>query len=337
MRVLYIGQYSEGTTSKMRADVLKVNPEFVSFEVIDTHVPFFACHSIWRSMAFRFKIGKVIRETNRYIEGHLSSNYDLIWVDKAVFISERVVKSLRNRTKLLVHYTPDTAFKENKSKKFLKSIDLYDFLITTKSFEKSIYLKYVPAKKLIFTPQGFNPKIHYPRHDVGEKLKQVIFIGLYEPARGELLDFLLKENIPVTLAGKNWHSFVDKHQGSPLTYLGEGLFSEKYANAISMSAIGLGLVSKRFPELHTTRTFEIPACGTLLATERNVETKTFFNEEEVLFYSSRDELCSKIKFYLNHDQELHEITQKAMKRVSKFDYYEQLTNLVEIILNEHKS
>ena len=37
-----------------------------------------------------------------------------------------------------------------------------------------------------------------------------------------------------------------------------------------------GLLAKWVPELHTTRTFEIPACGTALVTERNSETALVF-------------------------------------------------------------
>jgi spore maturation protein CgeB len=337
LKVLYIGQYSDGTTSKMRADTLIQILQPSLFEVIDTHVPFYKSHPFWRSLAFRFKKGKVIWETNSYIEKQLSGKYDLIWVDKAVFISEKVTKRLRKQTKLLVHYTPDTAFEENASKHFYKSIGYYDFVITTKSFEKEAYLKYIPKEKLLFTPQGFNPKLHYPRHAVDEKVKRVIFIGLFESAREELLSALLKENIPVALAGKNWKAFVKDHKDFPLTYLGDGLFSEAYANSISESAIGLGLVSKRFPELHTTRTFEIPACGTLLVTERNKETSNFFKEDEVIFYSSMGELVSKIKFYLNQEEELKKMTKKAVKRVNEFgfDYQSQLKKVLELVLKEN--
>jgi spore maturation protein CgeB len=168
-------------------------------------------------------------------------------------------------------------------------------------------------------------------------VKRVIFIGLFESAREELLSALLKENIPVALAGKNWKAFVKDHKDFPLTYLGDGLFSEAYANSISESAIGLGLVSKRFPELHTTRTFEIPACGTLLVTERNKETSSFFKEDEVIFYSSMGELVSKIKFYLNQEEELKKMTKKAVKRVNEFgfDYQSQLKKVLEIVLKEN--
>ena len=67
MKVLYIGQYSSGTTSKMRADILRELLIPSKFEVIDTHVPFYNTSKIWRSIGFRYKIGRLISETNNYV------------------------------------------------------------------------------------------------------------------------------------------------------------------------------------------------------------------------------------------------------------------------------
>ena len=96
-----------------------------------------------------------------------------------------------------------------------------------------------------------------------------------------------------------------------LKFLGEGLFNDAYAKAISSAHLSLGLVSKRFPELHTTRTFEIPACGSVLVTERNTETSQFFNEDEVLFFSNEAEMVDKISKLLLDDEALQQISQKG--------------------------
>jgi spore maturation protein CgeB len=331
-RLLYIGQYTEGTTSKMRADTLKEIFGPGTFEVIDTHIPFYGCHSFWRSLAFRWKWGKVIWKTNRYILDHLSGSYDAIWVDKSVFINKETTQKLKYKTKCLIHYTPDAAFKENASRYFYKSIPHYDFLITTKSFEREDYLKYIQPRQLIFVPQGYNQNLHYPRHHFSHKKPQVLFIGLYESSRAQVIEALLQEQIPVVLAGKNWGTFVVKNRNRPLTYLGEGLFGEAYAQAVSESQFGLGLVSKRFPELHTTRTFEIPACGTALVTEFNEETAQFYENDEVIFFRDTQELVEKIKFYLNHPKALQILTEKGCHRVvaNGLSYQKQLTEICKV-------
>lgn len=332
MRFLYIGQYTDGTTSKMRGETLKQILKPAVFEVIDTHVPFFKCHPLWRSLAFRYKKGKVVQQTNTYILEHLSGLYEVIWVDKAVFISLKVTQKLRAKGKLLIHYTPDTAFEENVSQNFYKSLAYYDYAITTKSFEKAAYLIYINSEKLLYIPQGYNKNLHYPRHTYAEKDKGVVFIGLFESSRGEAIHTLLKHNIPVTLAGKNWESFLAKHKNDPIRFLGESLFNDAYAEAISQSRFSLGLLSKRFPELHTTRTFEIPACGTALVTERNEETKQFYKDDEVIFFKNYKDMVEKILYYLEHDQALESLTCKGLEKVrsSGFDYEQQLRNICQI-------
>jgi len=62
MNILYIGQYTSGTTSKMRAEQLKeiihtspLGNREVNFNVIDTHIPFNNTTRLWRSIGFRYK------------------------------------------------------------------------------------------------------------------------------------------------------------------------------------------------------------------------------------------------------------------------------------------
>ena len=329
MKVLYIGQYTLGTTSRMRGEALKAIIRPNIFEVIDTHVPFYKSHVLWRSFAFRYKKGPVVNRINTFVLSKLSGTYDVIWVDKAIFISPQVTKQLKSLAKKLIHYTPDTAFKGNRSKCFYRSLSFYDFVLTTKSFEKADYLKYIKKEKLMFIPQGFDKNVHYPRHTFQQKERKVLFIGLYEPSRGDVIKALLNHNIKVEISGKNWMSFINAQNSANLKFLGEGLFNDAYAKAISSAHLSLGLVSKRFPELHTTRTFEIPACGSVLVTERNTETTQFFNEDEVLFFSNEEDMVDKISKLLLDDEALQQIAQKGHHRAttSGYDYQSQLLHI----------
>ena len=188
---------------------------------------------------------------------------------------------------------------------------------------------HIEKEKLVFIPQGFDKNVHYPRHTFQQKERKVLFIGLYEPSRGNVIKALLDHNIKVEVAGKNWMPFINAQNSANLKFLGEGLFNDAYAKAISSAHISLGLVSKRFPELHTTRTFEIPACGTVLVTERNTETLQFFNEDEVLFFSNEAEMVDKISVLLLDDEALQQISQKGHLRAttSGYDYQSQLLHI----------
>ncbi|WP_405606323.1 glycosyltransferase [Polaribacter sp. Asnod1-A03] len=324
MRILYIGQYSDGTTSKMRADQLKEIVKAEEFVVIDTHVPFYKTAALWRSFGFRFKIGPLITSTNAFIKQELENQekFDLIWVDKGVFVSEKITKKLRESTPKLVHFTPDMAFYENESKMFYKAMYLYDFVITTKSPEKEEYLKRVKKDRLIITTQGFSKENHTPKIEFVDKENSIAFIGLAEPNRFKMMEAFLTEGIKINVAGFGWEKFVEKHKDNTLlTFAGKKLMNEEYSKFISKSVMAWGALSKKFPEQHTTRTFEIPACKTALLTEYNQEIASFYKDDEVVFYNSEEELIEKIKYLFKNKKELKNISERGYKRVNEGGYY----------------
>lgn len=320
----------------MRADeILKIiKPK--QFDVIDTHIPFYNTNKVYRSIGFRLKKGPLICNINKYIKKNFKKiKYDLIWVDKGVFIDEKTTKYLRKYTTNLVHFTPDMAFLENQSSMFNNSLHFYDFVITTKSPEKREYLKIIDEKRLILTTQGFSKVNHKPHFEFIKKKNTVAFIGLAEPSRFNIIEALLDAGIGVRIAGFGWDEIVKKHFKNPLfTFVGEKLMNEDYAKFISSSSIAWGALSKKFAEQHTTRTFEIPACGTALLTEYNEEIATFYNDDEIIFYNTTKELVENVKYYLNHKNELEKITQKGYQRVYKdgYDYESILQNILKKVL-----
>jgi spore maturation protein CgeB len=325
MKVIYVGQFTEGTTSKMRAETIQsiLRPEI--FHVIDTNIPFHKTSRLSRTLGFRFKKGPLIKNCNAFIMQELMPlvnkiKFNLIWVDKGVYVNENTTKYLREQTLKLVHFTPDPAFTFHQSKLFIKSLPLYDFAITTKSYELKNFYNYLPQNKVIYCTQGFDEKLHKPYES--SKLKEgLLFIGHHEIEREKVLNILLELNINIVLAGIKWEGFVEKHKKNKyLRYLGSGIYGEEYARQISFSKIAWGALSKWIPEQHTTRTFEIPACGTVLLTEYNEEVASFFKDDEVVFYSSTEELVNKVLYFLNNDVELKQLAKKGYDRVHADGY-----------------
>ena len=334
MKILYIGQFTKGTTSRMRGLAIKEILYPNIFDVIDTNIPFFKTHRLLRSIGFRYKIGPLIATINNYITAtSKNQHYDLIWVDKAVFIAPKTTALLRSKSVKLVHFTPDPAFTFHKSKLFFKSLPYYDFLVTTKSYELEHYYKYINTERVLYTTQGFDAKLHKPSKQLFSKKEGFVFIGHYENQRGELLEKLLQNDIKITLAGIKWNRFAKKHQTNPnLTYLGDGIYGKDYVKTLQNAKMAWGAISKWVPELHTTRTFEIPACGTALVTERNLETQSFFKDDEAIFYDDYDQLISKIKYFIEQKQELEELTKKGFEKVHNRGY--DYTTIISKILNQ---
>jgi spore maturation protein CgeB len=308
----------------MRADQLKqiLKPEFSNFQfdIIDTHIPFYNSQRLWRSLGFRYKKGPLISKINRFILNQLDSianqQYGLIWVDKAIFLTPKTTAYLKSLTNKLVHFTPDPAFTFHKSHLFRSSLYLYDYAITTKAYEIKDFEEYLSPKQIIYATQGFDKSLHQPLTPFKQKKKGVLFIGHHEDEREVIIQKLINEGIAVTVAGIKWQLFADKNKTNQnFKYIGNGVYGEDYVKTLASYQFSWGSVSKWIPELHTTRTFEIPACGTALITERNTETENFFNENEAIFYDSIDGMIEEIKHYQTHPTELELLTKKGTLRV----------------------
>ncbi|WP_309400639.1 CgeB family protein [Cerasicoccus maritimus] len=332
MQATYIGILTKGTTSRMRADVLKALTPSWEWNWVDTHKPYLQAPRWAKTLSFRLKMGPVISQTNALVQRELKPQQDFIWVDKAANLSVPTTKIMRECGAKLIHYTPDTAYHTNRSKSFDQSLQYYDWAISTKTFEAEDYAKWLPAERLIFTTQAYDPHFHYPRVSLEEKRLEAAFIGLCEPDREQCAEALLNAGVPLRLAGVNWGNFCERHAGNPnLHFVGVEIYGDDYAKLISQASVGLGLVSKRFPELHTTRTFEIPACGTILATESNSETRSFFTDDEALFYNDYTDLAAKVAQLLQRPEQLKAMTRAGEARVKldKRDYHSILTSLLE--------
>lgn len=321
MNALYIGDYSEGSTSRMRAMVLQKLLKQYSFDIIDISIPKKKLSRIWQSIGFRFKVGPVVTKINSYIKENLKKDsYDLIWVDKAIYLTLETTLILREKTSSLIHYTPDPAFSFHKSHHFDKSVGYYDYVVTTKSYELAEYTKRLEKSKIIFVHQSFDKNLHKPVHTFNQKYG-VSFIGHYEKERAKTIKLLIENGIHVKLAGINWRQFAKKYEQSPfLNYMGDGLFGEDYVRVISSSLVAWGSISKWIPEKHTTRTFEIPACKTALLTEENDEIRTYFTEEEVIFYNNDEELLSKVQFYMHNVAKLEKLINLGYSKVQSSGY-----------------
>lgn len=333
MKVLYIGHYEEGSTSRMRGEYLKqILPE-ASFTVIDINPVLLATPRLFRSIGWRYKIGPLITNVNNHVRQTLKNDYsyDLVWIDKGVFILPDIISALRAKSKKIVHYTPDPAFTYHRSSLFYKALPYYDYCITTKSFEIESYKQY--GVNTIFCTQGFDPKVHRPLHAPNEK-QGVVFIGHKEDEREYIVSQLIDRNVKVTVAGNHWDKFYAKKKHNlNLVYKGKGIFGNEYAQELSSALIGLGLLSRWVPELHTTRTFEIPACGTVLATEHNPEIGSIYADDEVIYFDDADEAVEKVAHFVTKRDKAIAIAEKGYNKViaGGYNYRDILKNILRQI------
>lgn len=317
---LYVGIRTPGTTSRLRSDALIRAMPQACWSQVDTDVPFSSAFRVWRSLAFRLRWGPAVHVMNQYVLDRLPTEpLDLVWVDKGVCLWPTTVLRLRQLARHMVYYTPDTSFLHNRSRFFEKTLHLYDRVVTTKSLELPEFRRRVDAGKLILTTQSYDQRLHFPRVPFEEKRPEAVLIGLCEDSREDCVARLLAAGVPVRIGGRGWESFLRRHQRDVnLFFEGDAVFGDHYAEVLSRASVGLGLVTRRFSELHTTRTFEIPACGTALATERNAEVDRVFGTGDAVFFTDFADLSRQCVRLLQQPAELREVTERGQRKVQQF-------------------
>lgn len=322
----------------MRAETLRELTPSYEWEWIDTDPPMNESARVWKTLAFRMGIGKAVTRINRVVTGRMGATQcDLVWIDKGVFLHPATIQCVRRLTTKLVHFTPDAAFHMNGSRHFERSLADFDLAITTKSFELDEYFRRIGANKTLLTTQAYDAGVHYPRSGDEGRRREAVFIGLAEPDREECVGMLLESEVPVRLAGIGWEKFL-KHWGDHplLSFEAAEVFGDEYARLLSEAWVGLGLLSQRFPELHTTRTFEIPACGAVLATPRTVETSAFFGENEALFFDDYADLATKISALLSSGNTVRLSELAAAGRMRVQTECRDYTSIISAILGDSR-
>jgi spore maturation protein CgeB len=319
MRILYIGQLNPGGTcfDRMRS-LQRLGHEVTGFDVS----PFESRFRLLRSAQWRIKPRILLRSLNVNLRTRVArpGRFDLLWVDKGVWIFPETVVHLRNVCGgQAIHFTPDPQFLFHRSPHFVRSIPLYDHFVTTKIFEILLYRE-AGAKNVILASQSFCP-IRYatPKPQVAFSA-DVGFVGHYERHYGKHLVALSTE-VAVQVWGNGWARAGKRGQIPKQFVRGDGLWGADYVDALASFKIGLGLLSKYIPEQHTTRSFEIPAAGTFLLAERTAEHQRFFEEGyEAELFGSHEELVSKARFYLSSDLARRRIAERGRERCHRSGY-----------------
>lgn len=319
-KIMYVGSLRSGDNGPDRAAAFQRQ----GFEILPADRYGFLTSGLRleRSLAARINLGRSVLQFNKMLQSLCrSEKYDAIFVDKGVWVWPETLRELKRRSRadLAVHYTPDSQFLENRSRHFLGCLPLYDACFTTKQFELAEYKKHgARVVKLIL--QGYGERLkRLSASEISNQFQsEVVFIGHFQKAYATKLS-ALSEHVPLTIWGPNWPKYSKRAVWARHCVRGSGVFGTDYSQALSGAKIGVGLLSKRIPETSTTRTFEIPACGTMLLAERTPEHQALFEEDsEAVFFGDIGELCEKARYYLKNDS--------ARSKIAESGYYRSVSS-----------
>lgn len=318
-KVIYFGPNIEGSTTKKRINSLK-DLKF-NVNTVDSCDYYRLRSSIFKALQIRIGLGPIYKNVLfKVLEEIDFFKPDYLIIETAfLFNTETLTKIKRRNPKLkLIFLTVDSIKTKTFQRSFfLKSLNLYDFVITTKSQDIDIYKKYF-FKKLIFSYQGIDEHnfLNYSLSaNEGHLKSEVVFIGDYGKDRAKTIKFLIEANIPIKIFGFNWH----RYKFFKPFYFGPAM-ADDYYKVLNNAKIALCFLNVEVGDTYTTRSLEIPASGTLLLAEETKDHKNLFKEnEEAVFFKNQNDLLKKIKYYLINDKERKKIAQSGRDKIRQHD------------------
>jgi hypothetical protein len=184
------------------------------------------------------------------------------------------------------------------------------------------------------------PWLDYPRNLPLIERKRwgcdVVFAGHFEnDLRSECIARVVQRGVDLRLYGaKNrWKRAIPK---DILTKVGSVslVLGEDYRKALCGAKIAAVFYSKWNRDEYTRRSFEIPACGVFMLSERTKTMKKLFEEgKEAEYFSCPEEFVDKVRFYLRRAEARNRIATAGYHRVvgSGHDIHSRMRQWLEDI------
>lgn len=330
MRLLMVAELWKGSTALERARIFEqLGFDVLPFDITPYHEQL---SRIEQSLASRLNISRTLPQLNRDLVALArESDYDAVWVTKGNSLYPSTVASMREhaRRKYAIHHTNDALiYKQMGSRYFFGSIPFYDLFVTTKPWEMESYrARGARDVDLVLHAHGrqFTPNKMVDAATRLSLASDICFIGHCESRYAMHIEAIAKAfsdgTTIVKVWGPYWPRYAKSHYWARGLVQSNGIWGEDYPHALVCAKIAIGLLTSRWPETSTARSFEIPACGTFMLAERTDELLQLFEEgKEAEFFSSPEEMCDKARFYLRHDAERARIAAAGHERCVRSGY-----------------
>jgi len=295
LKLLYLGP-DAGTCALRKKALERLGHEVFQIDLAEA-IPSHALVKAWA-----FKTGGLGFEDviTRFVMARVEGRtFDAVFCDSGELVPPALLKELRKIAPKSLVFNQDNPFVSRDGGRwrlFLKSLPLYDLYVTPrlsnvapaeKLGARRVYRTWFSADEIIHAPQVLTD-------DDRERLgSRVAFVGTWMPERGPFMRTLVERGVPLTIFGGRWDKAPEYGQLKSHVRLGN-LDTAQYTKAIAACDIALALLSKGNEDLHTTRSLEIPAIGTLLCGERTSEHLELYKEgEEAVFWDTADE-CAEV-------------------------------------------
>lgn len=328
MKILYIGDISEGSTSRHRLDALFRCGHTVVFHDERQSVQKYLSSRFQSKLhlitGYRFLSKKI----SKYLKSFLRCLHfkpELVWINGGEFINRDLLQFIKTLGAPILLYNNDDPTGNRDGNRFdilKKSISLYDLCVVCRDENVQEFLD-LGAKKVKRVFMGYDEIAHTPLEEdenLSECFKsEVSFIGTW--MKYENREILLRKihdaGIKLKIWGGRWELCKDRALVREC-WQGTSLSGRSYVHAINGAQVCLGLLSKGNRDQHTQRSMEIPFAGGLLCAEYTDEHAFLFkNGIDALLWKNHEECLHQCRKLISSPLLNHQIRVSGMQRVRK--------------------
>lgn len=337
--ILYIGSLDEVTNSYKRFKTLQK----IGCKVTAIDSDEYILSSKFRSIHYHFNLGPGISRLNRKIRDIITSgNFEIVWVDNKTYLTAATLSSIKEKQPdcRIVNLLTDDPFGRHQAhwKLLNRTIPYFDFFFVQRKVNVG-ELYHLGAKRVEVCYRSYDPEYNKPIELSAEDKTyygtRVGFIGTYENVRAGYIAYLIKKGIAVQITGNGWPE-KDYWDVIMPNYKGPTVYDEKYIKSICGMEIALHFLRHGNRDEQDSRTFEIPSCKVFMLAERSeVHMELFEEDKEAVFFSSKEELFKKLKYYLAHPEEVKKIADAGYRRCisSGYTHQHRLQEVLNLVMN----
>lgn len=241
-------------------------------------------------------------------------NPNIFFVIKGLNIYPIILKYISKRAVCINWNLDDFLNPKNSNKNLIKTIKLYDLIISPKIELFDKYIK-AGAKNLLFLENFYFEKYFYP--EKSKKKYNISFIGSWSKKREKLIN-IIAEKYEVYVFGNSW-----KHKNKNESVIKHNEISpNKYREVVSQSKINLNFLTEENNDTSNLRFFEVSACNGLLLNEYSDRFGKILSEKSETFYFKN---ISEINYVIDEilklkEQEVIKITNAATKKIKNYSF-----------------
>ena len=262
---------------------------------------------------------------------------EIILIGKGMWFTPAALEAAKKVSgAMLVNWATDDPFNlADNSRELLKSIPLYDLYVCTKKGIMSD-VRRAGCANVAYLRFGYKPEVHFPQAPATDEERarfacDVMFVGGCDEHRSAYFEALIRAmpGVKLHLYGAYW-----ERVRALRPYAKGFAIGGDYRLAVGGAKIAVNLVRRANRDDHVMRTFEVPACGGFMLTERSsTHEELFIEDNEAVFFDSPDELAAKVRAYLGRDEDRAKIAAAGHRKITqgRHTYGDRLAEIVRTV------